>query len=110
MGSTVYSDLSLAQAGERILCDFYCTLRRSLRQYHREFIASQTPEYIHAANTAEQHMCDHLQKRVTRLVSARIVDIFELIQVEKQQRTRMLVAGGQIQHLFQLFLKAAAII
>src|SRR5688500_10621377 len=38
-----------------------------------------------------------------------IVYIFELIQIEKKQGAGMLVAGGQVQHLLQFFLKAAPV-
>src|SRR6185437_15819976 len=61
MGTAVYGYLSLAQACEGIFCNFYRTFRSGLRQYYCEFIPPQAPEYIHVANTAEQHARNHLQ-------------------------------------------------
>src|SRR5688500_4810396 len=109
MCPVVYRNLFLVQTSKRILRDFYRPLCSSLRQYHRKFITSQAPEYIYAAYAAVQHAGNHLQQGVAGLMPTGIVYIFELIQIEKKQGAGMLVAGGQVQHLLQFFLKTAAV-
>ena len=77
-----------------------------LRRTHRP----PSARVYRRCGSAQQHPGNHFQKRVACLVATGIVDILELVKIKKQQRARVFVAGGKVQHLFQLFLEAAAVV
>jgi len=57
-----------------------------LMQQHREFVAAQPRQRIAIAQSRHQSRADLLQQHVAALVPERIVDVFETVQVEHQER------------------------
>ena len=62
------------------------------RQQDRELVATQAGQRVHLAHRARQSPADQSQQRVASLMAQRIVDVFEAVQVQQQERKRRLVA------------------
>ena len=74
--------------------DFSATAGEAGEQYDK-FIAAQAGHRVFLADAAFQAGGDHLQHGIAEGVAERIVDVLEVVEVEKQQRTAQVVALEQ---------------
>jgi hypothetical protein len=74
-----------------------------------KFIAAKTCHQIILAYTLGKLRGNLDKQTITRRVPVSIVDIFEAIQVEKQQCTASACRGDALNFLFQLFDKIFAV-
>ena len=61
-------------------------------QHHHKFITSQSCHGVACPHTPAQKRGDALQQQVAEMMAVRVVDDFEVIQIDKQQRIFALVA------------------
>jgi hypothetical protein len=64
-------------------------------EQNNKFIASQAGHGVLLADAGLEASSDHFQDRVTDRVAERVVDVLEVVEVEKQQRTAQVVAFVQ---------------
>ena len=69
-------------------------LPRDVRQQHDELVAAETRDEILAAHTVADLLRRELQQLVAGRVSARVVDVLELIEVDEEQRAAPFARGA----------------
>jgi hypothetical protein len=70
-------------------------------QQHRELVATHARDGVRGPQGAGQHLTDLLQHHVAGFVAERIVQLFEAIQVQDQQRPVRAIAFGRQHQLLQ---------
>ena len=65
-------------------------------QHHHELVAAQSRHGIALAHAGGQTLCDLLQQQVANIMAKRIVEVFEMIQIDEQQRTILNIAGTSV--------------
>ena len=61
-------------------------------KYHEKFIATETTHQIDSAQARLQPRCDFLQQFITRVMPQRVVDGFEIIEIDKHDPDFRLIA------------------
>ncbi len=83
--------------------------RLHILQQHREFIAAETGEHAIVADRRVQAIGDALQHAVPEVVAQRVVDRFEVVHVQEQQRESLSGGGGSTQRAAKMRGKLAAV-
>jgi len=63
-------------------------------QENREFVAAQTRHQIVVAHFGFEPACDLAEQRVTPVMAERVVDVFETVEVDEQDRKGMAAVEG----------------
>jgi hypothetical protein len=72
---------------------------REIFRDHDELIAPEAPERVGGAHDAVQARRDRSQQLVPGVVTQRVVDALEVVQIDEQRRDRRVVATRAHQHL-----------
>jgi hypothetical protein len=75
------------------------------RQHDRELVAAQSGDGVHAAQQPAHARRDTLQHVIAGLMSERVVDLLEPVEIQQQQRERGVRAAGDPQRLRQTVLE-----
>ncbi len=77
---------------------------------HRELVPAQAPDDIDFTQNGRQQLTEPLQQPISGMVAAGVVDVFELIQIEEQQRAGAAVAPGRRHRVIQLLGKPTPVV
>src|SRR5207237_10776445 len=82
---------------------------RGLWRYDCELVAADARARVYAARARLYDVGDATQSLVARLVSVRVVDTLEVVNVNQEQAERVAVAFGARHLALQLALEASAV-
>ena len=95
-----------AAQGEQAVRDLqHAVARHHIGQQHHEFVAAgavHRPQVAHVALQAARHL---LQQFISRVMTQRIVDMLEQVQVEEQHGDTVAMVGGVGDGLAQAFVE-----
>ena len=75
--------------------------------HDREFVAAEARDHVLRADAAEHAAADLLQQAIAHGMAERVVDRFEVIEIEQKDRERLGAAAGE--HLLDLLAEHRAV-
>ena len=102
-------DLSARRLDEGLRRSFG-VLQRGLRQDHAELVAAEAPDDVGLAQPRAQQRRDGAEQFVAGRVPVAVVDVLEVVDVDRQQRRRMAVALGVADDPLELVMEAAPVV
>ena len=101
--------LGVADRLRELRGDHLRSLQIGLGQQHAELVAADPGERVAAADASGERRAHGADQVVADLVTQRVVDPLEVVQVDEEQRRRAVVAAGALELASQLAREAPAV-